>query len=287
MINYIADVRIPTSLLIPENINEDTDFHKIRSELFVRSFFHFNESLNGFVKFSSEEIGELIGLTCNKYKLTSRDRYKNIVSVLKEYITDEKIIPITEQNLDTKLEKHLIFRNNIIEPGYTGKDHILTGGRFVPLTIEEYEAIIQERDKDEGFSNPLIDLHVYLFIKSFIYIRSKRDSEKMRPECCLLAIEQISDGCGISKDRAKESIDFLRNFAQVIASTYPKRIRCVKNNSYSFEIPKTVYVLKKSGYEQELMNGKEKCMREFKNYLKANGKKMCSYSDDYFDEAFA
>ena len=249
MMEYIKEMRLPISVLKPE---KESDAVGIQTEIFLRSFFHFNENRLGIVSTSLENIIRDTGVRAPVNKIRKNKRYKVLIDALQEHIRDDSISPLKKGNFSEKsLNTNISFYNYIDEPFF--KCNLHTGRYdasepFVSLTVDEYEILISEN----GSSNRIRDLHVYLFIKSKMWKRHEGDDPLRNPEYAVFSLEELWEGCHIGIGALKTSLENLKNNLHLIASEKPKGKVVSSGEYYNF---KTVYVLKNDNWEDELCNG--------------------------------
>ena len=121
---------------------------------------------------------------------------------------------------------------------------------YVALDESEYERIIERNPS----SMTMYDLSVFLYIKSKMWFRSR--PEDFKAECAKVSQEEISKIMEIDRARVSRTVSHLANDLEVISyqNISPSTICTDQNDSWLIK-PKSVYVLRHSGWKEELAQG--------------------------------
>lgn len=192
-------------------------------------------------KFTLDDIKCLSGLQCNGRINKTGGRIKRILDTLQDLVECGSLC-IEKDNIADYTPQELIcaewFSTSSLSQSY------------VKLSDSEYERIIEQNP----LSMTMYDLSVFLCIKSKMWFRSS--SEDFRAECAKVSQEEIAEILSLDQARVSRIITHLANDLNMIAyknmPTYS-----IKTDSVETFLckPKSVYVLKKSGWKEELAQG--------------------------------
>lgn len=234
---------MPLKLIRPPSGVENEKY--ATAKLFTYVFLKMNTPPSRKIYFTLYDLLKSSGIRKPKIEST---RTQDLINILQEFVNSGELCPTKYLISNFKLKE------NIIADCFLD-DH--SGERWVALTFSEYHSLLG----NNGSTNRMRDLLIYLYIKSYIWKR--RDDESMRSESGVLSQKQISEDTLINRKGIIAIIHHLQNDLKLI------RFCKVKNqyrDDHKYFNAKTVYVLDKPGCEDELASGVREYVRRLSEY---------------------
>lgn len=192
-------------------------------------------------KFTLDDIKCLSGLQCDGRINKTGGRIKRILDTLQGLVECGSLC-IEKDNIADYTPQELIcaewFPTSSLSQSY------------IKLNDFEYERIIERNP----LSMTMYDMSVFLYIKGKVWFRSR--PEDFRAECAKVSQEEIAEILSLDQARVSRIIAHLANDLDMIAyknmATYSIKTDSGVSQPYK---PKSVYVLKQDGWEEELAQG--------------------------------
>lgn len=250
---------------------EDGELGRIK--LFLYSFLKTHQGFFPECMFNMKYLMEIVGSQASSHLFATK-LYRDVIAALNWFVDNEYIMAPEKPFDEYKKDELIIVR--YLENGFTIGGQTYAGKNkleesFTKLTEYEYNAI-------KGTKNAPLDLQVFLFIKMKIFPRAEYMSIEDRAESYHLSYDDITEACGISKPATIRSIKRLKEF-KLIASEKPAnfekfaRVAGLKAaiGTSTYSNLKTVYVLYKPGWEEELKYGVKQYVEQAKELFKYKG----------------
>ena len=248
---------IPYNFLTKNGHDSDK---KIRVLLF--SYIQYNLTSASKVNASFKDIMYHVGLS-NKQRAKDSPKLKEVITALYEFEEEGYILlpdkPIENMNFHEMFTMEVMY-GGIEIVGYKDDGGYILGERFVKISIHEYENIIFEH---HSLTNPT-DLFIFAYIKAHIFNRGKSQTIEDRAEAWQFSHNELSTAAGIDVSTVRNAVKRLDSDMHLIKYSHPKsiqrgykdgKVKVLKDNYFNL---KTVYVLNKDGWEDELAWGMKK-----------------------------
>ena len=247
-------IRIPIEKIRKDKCGKTLTKDQFSLDLLTFAYIEARTMLSPVVLVTIEDILRESGLTTRSRSIKDTVRYKALLDILKRYQDEEYIQPIEKLgSLSAAKPFHIaIDLVPLTVDSYGGKEVITSP--FVMLDSNEYQALITCNEP----SNRLVDLHVYLYIKSFIWKRfgERLNNPQENPEYACLSQVQIAEGSWLSIPTVQKSISRLTGELDLLyAEPAGSAVDNLTNEIYSFP---TIYVIKDGNYKQEPAWGRER-----------------------------
>ena len=249
----IGLIQIPRNLILGySNTQDDKLINDVPAQIFCEAFLSFNTNKLHRCRFKLEEIKQLSGLNANRRIDKNAGRVKRILDSMQNLIRDGALC----------IERECIrsYRSNdIIDAEWFPVPH---PSSYVSMEDWEYSRLLE----NNAGSMTMYDLFIYLYIKGRLWVR--RSGDDFRAQCARVSQQEIEDISGIRQPHISRIIAHLANDLDMIAyknmATYSIKTDSSGARPYK---PKSVYVLKQDGWEEELTQG----VAEYTSFLQEKG----------------
>lgn len=216
-------------------------------------------------------LGELLEASGNKYRTTWKEsnRMKDIIAALK-WLEEKEYIKLPEGQLEEfRFNQVFTIRNlyaGIPIEKYKSNGTPILAETFTKLEVNEYRKLIVDTDS----SNRVLDLFLYLFIKSHINQRGKSQTIEDHPMYWHFSQNKLAEAAATSKPTAINSLTRLEEELSLIKTRKLNAMRTSVAGLEAFLNLDTIYVLQNSpDYKAELEYG----ARAYVKYIKTHTNK--------------
>lgn len=249
----IAFIQIPRNLILGyKSTQDDAMIEDVPARIFCEAFLSFNSSKLHKCRFTLDELKVLSGLNEKRRVDKNSGRMKRIIDSMQNLIRDGTLCIDRESIRDYK-------SNVVIDAEWFPNPN---PSSYVTLEDSEYMRLLE----NNSGSMTMYDLFVYLYIKGRLWFRST--GESLRAQCARVSQQEIADIMNMSRSSVTRIIAHLANDLDMIAyktmSAYSIKTNSGGSQPYK---PKSVYVLKQDGWEEELTQG----VAEYTSFLQENG----------------
>lgn len=259
---------VPNSF-IRYSAEDEVSADEQRMRLFLFIYFVSSAGLFSRCTFSMEQLLRIANVKTPQRKLQNLQIYETLLMSLEWLITNEYIsnpnVDLRSVSVDQLIMVDCIYEGLSID-GYTAEGKYRSKERFTKITKYEFFTLLERTTSRV----PLFDLFIYSYIKSFIINRRPSVSIQEQAECCYLSYQQLQDACQVSRDGLRRSLEFLQN-SELLDFNKPDNVEKYELDGKMYKATgkysnlKTVFVLNRPGYEEELKAG-------IASYIKQNQK---------------
>lgn len=252
---------IPYSFLTDNNHDSD-----IKMRVLLFSYIQYNLTGASEVNTSLKHIMYHAGLSSVRSAKKS-PKLEEVLTALHEF-EEEGYISLPDKPLDemgfSDLFTIKVLYGGIPIDGYKADGTYKLEGQFVKIEFEQYKRIILENHSRTNIT----DFYIFTYIKAHIFNRGKSQTIEERAESWGISYNDMSIAAGIDPTTVKNTVERLDNDMHLIKYSHPKnirrgykdgKVRVLKENCFNL---KTVYVLNKDGWEDELAWG----MKSYRSY---------------------
>lgn len=247
-------------------LTENDHDSDVKVRVFLFSYIQYNLTAASKVNTSLRDIMYHAGLS-NVQRAKKSPKLKEILIALHEFEAEGYISlpkkPLNEIGFSELFTIEVLY-GGIPVDGYKADGTYILEGQFVKIELEQYNRIILENHSRTNIT----DFYLFAYIKAHIYYRGTSQTIKDRAEAWALSHNELSAAAGIDVSTVRKTIERLDNDMHLIKYSRPKNIRrgykdgnarVLKENFFNL---KTVYVLNKDGWEEELDWG----MKSYRGY---------------------